>query len=70
MKEKAGIGIAGVSVAPRSPSYSVICWKANPKVVDVSGRTISIEFARHLPESIKKPYRSDRATLRQMVCTW
>ena len=54
MKEKAGIGIADATVAQRNPSHSVICWRANLKVVDVSGRKISIEFARHLPESIKK----------------
>lgn len=66
MKEKAGIGIADATVAQRNPSHSVICWRANLKVVDVSGRKISIEFARHLPESIKKSYRFYRSAIRPM----
>ncbi len=54
MKGKDGIGIADVTVAPRNLSYSVICWRVNPKVADVFERKILIEFARHLPVSIKK----------------
>ncbi len=51
--EKAGTGIVGAIVVLKEPFYSVICWRENPKAVDVSERRILIGFARHLPVSIK-----------------